>query len=102
MISLINPQKGQKLLSQNLRSLRVKQGLTQKGLADRSGVSVATLRKFEQKGLISLESFVKLAHTLSCLDKIIEATKPIDASYKTMDEILQVKEEKQAKRGWKT
>ncbi|MFP5080240.1 hypothetical protein [Pedobacter sp. JCM 36344] len=28
--------------------------LTQEGLAERSGVSLATLRKFEQKGVISI------------------------------------------------
>lgn len=35
--------------------------LTQEGLAERSGVPLSTLRKFEQKGMISLDSFLKNA-----------------------------------------
>ena len=44
-----------------LRKLRTVLGLTQAGLAKRSGVSLAVIRLFEQSGKISLESLLKLA-----------------------------------------
>ncbi|MBW7874868.1 MAG: transcriptional regulator [Candidatus Cloacimonetes bacterium] len=53
MILLITPSKAQKILAENTRLQRLDQELTQEGLALRSGVPLATLRKFEQKGIIS-------------------------------------------------
>ena len=60
MISLTTSSKAQKMVAKNMQSLRLEKGLTQKGLSERSGVSLSTLRKFEQIGSISLESFFKL------------------------------------------
>ena len=57
MISLNNPNKALKVVAKNMQMLRLNKGLTQQGLSDRSGVTLSTLRKFEQKGTISLESF---------------------------------------------
>jgi transcriptional regulator with XRE-family HTH domain len=67
MISLITTAKAQKKLSENSRLQRLNLQLTQRGLADRSGVPLPTLRKFEQKGLISLEGFLKLQMVLVVL-----------------------------------
>ena len=55
------------------RARRLKLNLTQEGLARRSGVALATLRKFERTGIIAFESLLKLALVLECLgdfDKI--------------------------------
>jgi hypothetical protein len=44
--------------------------LTREGLAERSGVPLATLRKFEQKGSTSLESFfLKLLMVIGGLEE---------------------------------
>ena len=42
-------------------------GLTQSDLAMRSGVPLATLKRFEQKGLISLAGLLALADALDAL-----------------------------------
>ncbi len=42
--------------------------LSQKELAERSGVTWASLKRFERQGLIALESLLKLALVLGCLD----------------------------------
>jgi len=60
MVSLISPAKAQQKIAQSVRERRLLLELTQEGLSERSGVPLATLRKFEQKGLISLESLLKL------------------------------------------
>jgi transcriptional regulator with XRE-family HTH domain len=60
MVSLITPSKAQKKLADNARQRRLNMDLTQEGLSKRSGVPLPTLRKFEQKGLVSLESYLKI------------------------------------------
>jgi len=101
MSSLITPPKALKKVAENMRSLRLEKELTQAGLADRSGVSLASLRKFEQKGLISLASFFKLAMVLGCLEKLVEAVKPLDENFASIDDVLNKKEDKKRQRGWR-
>lgn len=101
MNSLINTSKALRKVAELMRSLRLEKELTQAGLAKRSGVSLASLRKFEQKGLISLESFFKLAMALGCLESIVEAIKPLDENFSSIDEVLKTKEDKKRQRGWR-
>ena len=61
-----------------LRELRKKSGFTQVELAERSGVSLGSIKRFESSGKISLESFVKLLHLLNRLDEFDEILKPGD------------------------
>lgn len=99
---LITPLKAQEKIADNFQKLRLQNGLTQKSLAKRSGVSVSTLRKFEQEGTISLTSFIKLSMVLDCLEEIINATKLPSKPYASIDEVL--KEDtiiKEPKRGWR-
>ncbi|MBN2689624.1 MAG: XRE family transcriptional regulator [Gammaproteobacteria bacterium] len=102
MISLMTVSAAQEQLRSYVKSKRLAVGLTQEGLSIRAGVSLATLRKFEHKGVISLESFLKLLLVLDGLDSIIKATQVQQKSFKSIDEVLQVNEKKQPKRGWRT
>ena len=102
MISLTTTSEAQEAIAHNLREQRINMGLTQTGLAKRSGVSVATLRKFEQKGLISMESYLKLLIALGELDKFLKATKPEQKSFNSIDDVLADKEQIKRKRGWRT
>ncbi len=54
-------------------------GLTQKTLALRSGVTLATLRRFERTGEVSLKYLARLAHALSHLDEFDQLFKPAPA-----------------------
>ena len=102
MISLITTSKALGKVALNMRQLRLDKGFTQAGLSERSGVSLPTLRKFEQKGQISLESLFKIAMVLGCLENLVEATKPSDENYSSIDDVLSDKQEKKRQRGWKT
>ena len=42
--------------------------LPQQELARRSGVPLSTLKRFEREGLISLDSLLRLATVLDCLE----------------------------------
>jgi len=85
---LITLTKALKKLAENTRQRRLDMELTQEGLAERSGVPLATLRKFEQKGLISLESFLKLLMVLGGIESIIKATQPQPTEFTAIDEVI--------------
>ncbi len=55
-------------LAARFKARRLAMNLTQKELAERSGVTSASLKRFERHGLIALHSLLKLAQVLACLD----------------------------------
>jgi len=77
-------------------------GLTQAGLATRAGVSLPTLRKFEQKGQISLESFLKLLIVLDRLEAVVNALEPSEQVFSSIDDVLDSDKKPKPKRGWRT
>lgn len=68
--ALYTPKDLQDHLADRLKQARLTQNLTQQALAERSGVSLGSLRRFEQHGLISLTGFVKLAFALNLSDHL--------------------------------
>jgi transcriptional regulator with XRE-family HTH domain len=99
MISLITISKAQQKLSENTRLQRLKLQLTQQGLAERSGVPLPTLRKFEQKGFISLEAFLKLQMVLGGLENVIKSIEPKLSEFSSIDEVLEANKKPTRKRG---
>ena len=97
----ISSSKAQKKLVENVRERRLQMELTQEGLAERSGVPLSTLRKFEQKGNISLESFLKLLSVIGGLEEVINALKPNIPNFKSIDDVLKTEAEIIRKRGRK-
>ena len=55
-------------MATRFKARRLAMNLTQEGLASRAGMSWSSLKRFEYTGLISLESLLKLALILGCLD----------------------------------
>ena len=88
----ISPAKAQRKLAQSIRNRRLVLELTQEGLAERSGVALSTLRKFEQKGIISLDSFLKLLSVVGGLEELINNLEPDKADFKTIDDVLKADE----------
>lgn len=101
MISLISIPKAQQKIAENIRDRRLSMELTQEGLADRSGVSLSTLRKFEQKGLISLEGLLKLLMVVGGLEDTIAALKPEKTKFRSIDDVLKDTNTPARKRGRK-
>lgn len=67
-INMITPREMQTMIANKARDLRLELNLSQQTLAEKSGVSYGSLKKFEQTGQISLESLLKLAVILGCID----------------------------------
>lgn len=101
MLSLISVSKAQQLLAGNVRDRRLFMELTQEGLAERSGVPLATLRKFEQKGAISLESFLKLLMVVGGIEETIHVLKPQKSNFTSIDDVLKDTNSSSRKRGRK-
>ena len=73
-------------LAEKEKAKRKYKKLTQQQLADRSGVSLGSLKRFEQTGEISLTSLLKLAFVLDSL-KDFEGLFP-KTEYKSIQEII--------------
>lgn len=94
--------KAQQLAAKYCKEARLKLGFTQEGLAKKSGLSVSTLRKFEQHGLISLESFLKLCMVLGLLEKFVKALEPQEENFRTIEDVIKSNKPKpERKRGWR-
>ena len=57
-------------------------------MAQKSGVGIATLRRFESTGRISFASFAKLIATLGLADKFLDALKQPSPAPKNIKEFL--------------
>ena len=83
-------------IANRAKQKRLSLNLTQSGLADRSGVSLPSLKRFEKTGLISLKSLLDIALVLGCLSDF-------ENLFKTDDNITSLfaekKEPKKRKRG---
>ncbi|MFT5736049.1 MAG: transcriptional regulator with XRE-family HTH domain [Maribacter sp.] len=70
------------------KKLRKQKGLTQNELAERSGVSLGSLKRFETNGKVSLESLLKLVFVLGRLpdfEKVLEPDKDLKHIEKLFD-----------------
>lgn len=83
-------------LASKLKSLRLAKKWKRSTLAERSGVTEASLRRFEQTGKASLHHFLKLIHALGRLDNAASLLNPPEAE--SLKELKQ-KEKKISKRG---
>lgn len=72
MISLFQktPNEINKLIAQNIVNLRKRKKISQKELSKKSGVSYASIRRFESEGEISLSSLTKIAIALDVSDEL--------------------------------
>ena len=73
-------------LAKRMKRIRKRKKITQRQLASRSNVSYASLCRFEQTGLISLESFIKLSMELGVVNELKELfTRPV---YSSIEEVV--------------
>ncbi|HJN38364.1 MAG TPA: helix-turn-helix transcriptional regulator [Gammaproteobacteria bacterium] len=99
MISIKSPFEVAKEIAKKAQEKRLKLNLSQQTLSEKSGVSYGTLKKFEQKGQISLESLLKIALALGEMDDFDHLFSKIDDRLPTsLDELL---DDKSRKRGRK-
>jgi transcriptional regulator with XRE-family HTH domain len=84
-IQLHDPDEIAGLLAERVRAERLRRQWKQQTLAERSGVSLPTLRRYERTGRASLANMLKLCHALGRLDEFAHLLKPPPAS--SIDEL---------------
>ncbi len=88
-----------KCLSDNLRKRRIEKGITRERLAQMSAVAVSNIVRFEQKGLISLTNFIKIAMALGYVSEIKNVFS--EPKYSSMEELMQIRENTNKKKAYK-
>jgi transcriptional regulator with XRE-family HTH domain len=87
-------------LAARVRALRLHRGWTQQELADRSGLTLATYRRFERTGRIALERLLRIAAVLDAragFDQIF--TLPPARSLAELAELTRLAQQPTRKRG---
>ena len=71
-------------MADDFRRRRVERGLTRETVAEKSGVALANITRFEQKGLISLKNLILLAISMNYLQEVRDIFAA--PKYSTMEE----------------
>jgi transcriptional regulator with XRE-family HTH domain len=95
--SLAMPEKVGKTLAARVKALRLARGWKQITLARRSGVSLGSLRRFEESGRVSLQNLLELAFALHRLDDFDALLQPPPAS--SLAELEAAEKRPERKRG---
>ena len=74
-------------ISQRFKTIRKNRKVSQQRLSELSGVSYASIRRFEKTGDISLASLVKLALALQLYDDLDNLFK-IQKEYKSIEDVI--------------
>ena len=93
---IISPEGKAKALAERTKARRLEMNLTQEGLSARSGVPLATYRRFERTGKISLDGLLHIAYALDALNDFDQVF--AEHKYATLDEALDAYQ-KNRKRG---
>ena len=83
---LKSPPEIDKLIAQRIRTIRKRRKISQKRLSEKSGVSLGSVKRFEQSGDISLISLTKIAFALGIegeLEHLFE-----DVPFLSIEEVL--------------
>lgn len=83
-------------IAQRVRQKRIKLNITQRELAERSGVSFGSVKRFEQKGEISLQHLLKIAIVLRSVSEFEHLFK--EDPYQSIDDVIKENSRKTRKR----
>jgi transcriptional regulator with XRE-family HTH domain len=75
-LSLVGPAEMGKSLAGRAKALRLLKGWTRNTLAQRAGVTAASLKRFETTGKASLELVLRVAHALARLEEFSKILQP--------------------------
>ena len=76
LLNLCTPSDVAELLAKRARTLRLTEQWTRSTLAERAGISTASLKRFERTGKASLELLLRVAHALGRLEEFGELLLP--------------------------
>ena len=95
--ALLTPPETEQLLAERFKTLRLQAGYKRTTLAARAGVSLASLKRFETTGQVSLKNLLRLAHALGRLPEFADLFAPPEA--RSLAELREMNRQKTPKRG---
>lgn len=96
MVSFLSPKELAEGISERARTRRLQFDVTQRELADRTGVSFGSVKRFEQTGEISLKHLLRIAVVLNATDDFESLF--CTSRHQSVREVLESKKNKQKKR----
>lgn len=81
-----------KTLAEDFRKRRIEKNLTREQVAEKSGVALSNIVRFEQKGLISLKNLISLAMAMDYTSEVKSLF--AEPKYSTMEELTQIRKNK--------
>ncbi len=95
-----NPDEIAMEMAHDFRRRRIEKNLTREQVADRSGVAVSNIIRFEQKGLISLKNLIGIAMALEYTSEVRSIFS--QPKYSTMEELQQIKRNANKKKAYRS
>lgn len=87
-------------LATDFRTRRIEKNLTRNQVAEKSGVPVSNIIRFEQKGLISLKNLIGIAMAMEYISEIKSIFE--QPKYSTMEELTQIRKNSGKKKAYKS
>ena len=78
-----------RMLADDFRKRRIEKNMTRDQVAEKSGVAVSNIVRFEQKGLISLKNLIGIAMAMEYTSEIKNIF--AEPKYSTMEELTQIR-----------
>lgn len=78
-----------KAIADDFRKRRIEKNLTREQVAEKSGVAIANIVRFEQKGLISLKNLIGIAIAMEYTSEVKSIF--AEPKYSTMEELTQIR-----------
>lgn len=98
--TLDNADEVAKKLAADFRARRIEKNHTRLQVAEKAGVSVSNIIRFEQKGLISLKNLIGIAMAMDYTAEIKDIFE--QPKYSTMEELSQIRKNSGKKKAYKS
>ena len=86
-------------IAEDFRKRRIEKNLTREQVAETSGIALANIVRFEQKGLISLKNLIGIAMAMEYTSEVKNIFS--EPKYSTMEELTQIRKNTGKKRAHK-
>ena len=86
-------------IAEDFRKRRIEKNLTREQVAEKSGIALANIVRFEQKGLISLKNLIGIAMAMEYTSEVKNIFS--EPKYSTMEELTQIRKTTGKKRAHK-
>lgn len=80
------PNEIDKMIAERIRVIRKRRKISQKKLSEKSGVSLGSVKRFEQSGEISLSALTKISIALEIESELLDLFKEVP--FQSIEEII--------------